>query len=156
MVLLSDICSFPEKITLSLPILNKSLPIVARYLQVLCRIIEYTANCTSFYLICCTRTPGSLENETVLMSGKIIWEKNKSAVRITCLGKTCQPMSTSWRRSKKEHLFARTSPSLYFWILRLFSLRTAGGRCAYLEDENEILQRDIEKTLIILYRNKNK
>ena len=124
MVLLSDICSFPEKITLSLPILNKSLPIVARYLQVLCRIIEYTANCTSFYLICCTRTPGSLENETVLMSGKIIWEKNKSAVRITCLGKTGQPMSTSWRRSKKEHLLPEhllvfTSEYCVYFLLEL-------------------------------------
>ena len=110
-----------------------------------CRIIEYPAKCTSFDLIYCTRTPGSLENEPVLISGKIIWEKNKSPVRITFLCKTGQPMSTSWRRGKKEHLFYRTSPSEHFWILRLFSFRTEEGRRPYVEEETEILQRDIDE-----------
>ena len=59
--------------------------------------------------------------------------------------KTGQPMSTSWRRSKKEDLFYRTSSSDCFWILRLFSFRTEVGRLAYLEEENETLQRDIEE-----------
>ena len=54
-------------------------------------------------------------------------------------------MSISWRRGKKEHLFYRTSPSDYFWILRLFSFRNDGGRRAYAEEENEVLQRDIEE-----------
>ena len=56
-----------------------------------------------------------------------------------------QPMSTSWRRGKKEHLFYKTSPSDYFWILRLFSFRTEGGRRAFVEQENKILKRDIEE-----------
>ena len=111
----------------------------------LCRIIEYPAKCTSFDLIYCTRTPGSLENEPVLISGKIIWEKNKSPVRMTFLCKTGQWMSTSWRRGKKDYLFYRKCPSHYFWILRLFSFRTGEGRCAFVEEENEILQRDIEE-----------
>ena len=71
--------------------------------------------------------------------------KKQSPVRITFLCKTGQPMSTSWRRGKKEHLFYRTSTSGYFWILRLFSFRTEEGRRAYAEEENEILQRDIEE-----------
>ena len=58
--------------------------------------------------------------------------------------KTGQPLSTSWRRDKKEHLFYRKSHSDYFWILRLFSFRTEEGRRAYVE-ENEILQSDIEE-----------
>ena len=59
--------------------------------------------------------------------------------------KTGQPMSTSWRRGKKEHLFYRTSPTDYFWIWRLFFFRTDEGRRAYAEEENEVLQRDIEE-----------
>ena len=39
--------------------------------------MEYPAKCTSFDLIYSTRTPGSLENEPVLISGKIIWEKKE-------------------------------------------------------------------------------
>ena len=90
------------------------------------------------------RTPGSLENEPVVNSGKIIWAKNKSPVGITFFCKTGQRMSISWRRVKKEHLFYRTSPSDYFWILRLFSFRTEEGIRAYIEN-NEILQRDTEE-----------
>ena len=59
--------------------------------------------------------------------------------------KTGQPMSTSWRRGKKEHLFYITFPSDYFWILRLFSFRTEEGIRANVEEENEILQTDIEE-----------
>ena len=59
--------------------------------------------------------------------------------------KTGQPLSTSWRRDKKEHLFYRKSHSDYFWISRLFSFRTEEGRRAYVEEENEILQSDIEE-----------
>ena len=40
--------------------------------------------------------------------------------------------------------FYRTSPSDYFWILRLFSFRTEGVRRAHVE-EDEIIQRDIEE-----------
>ena len=71
--------------------------------------------------------------------------KKQSPVRITFLCKTGQPMSTSWRRGKKEHLFYRTSPTDYFWIWRLFFFRTDEGRRAYAEEENEVLQRDIEE-----------
>ena len=110
-----------------------------------CRIIEYPAKCTSFDLIYCTRTTGSLESELVPISGKIIWGKNKSPVRITFLCKPGQLMSTSWRRGRKEYLFCRTSPSDYFWILSLFSFRTEEGRRANVEEENEILQKDIEE-----------
>ena len=44
----------------------------------------------------------------------------------------------------KKNTFYRTSPSDYFWILRLFSFRTEGGRRAHVE-EDEIIQRDIEE-----------
>ena len=59
--------------------------------------------------------------------------------------KTGEPMSTSWRRGKKEHIFYRTSPSDYFWKLHLFSFRTEKGIRAYVEKENEILQRNTEE-----------
>ena len=59
--------------------------------------------------------------------------------------KTGQPMSTSWRLGKKEHFFYRAYPSDYFWKLCLFSFRTEGGRGGCVEEENEILQRDIEE-----------
>ena len=76
MVSLSDICLFPEKMTLFFfypqQISTYSFPV---YTQLLCRIIECPAKCTSFNLIYCTRAPGSLENEPVLISGKIIWGK---------------------------------------------------------------------------------
>ena len=52
--------------------------------------------------------------------------------------------SRSTNVHKKEHQ-NRTSPSDYFWILRLFSFRTEEGRRAFAEEENEILQRDIEE-----------
>ena len=54
-------------------------------------------------------------------------------------------MSTSSRRDRKEHLFYWTSPSLCFWILRLFSFRIEEGRRAFEEEENEFLQRDIKE-----------
>ena len=54
-------------------------------------------------------------------------------------------MSTSSRRDRKEHLFYWTSPSLCFWILRLFSFRIEQGRRAFEEEENEFLQRDIKE-----------
>ena len=71
--------------------------------------------------------------------------KKQSPARITFLCKTGQPMSTSWRRGTKEHLFYRTSPSGCFWILRLFSFRIEEGRGAFEEEENEFLQRDIKE-----------
>ena len=71
--------------------------------------------------------------------------KKLSPVRITFLCKTGQPMSTSWRCSAKEYLFYRTSPSVCFWILRLFSFRIGEGRRAFEEEENEYLQRDIKE-----------
>ena len=62
----------------------------------LCRIIGYPANGT--------RTAEFLGEgiASVLISGKIIWEKKQSPVRITFLCKTGQPMSRTWRRGKKE------------------------------------------------------
>ena len=56
-----------------------------------------------------------------------------------------QPISTTWIRGEKEHLFYRTSPSGCFLILRLFSSRNEEGRHAFEEEENEILKRDIEE-----------
>ena len=131
---------------LSLQIVTYSWPVP----QVLCRIIECPAKCTSFGWTYYTRTPGLLENEPVLISGKIIWEKNKSPVRKTFLYKAGQPMSTSSRRGKKERLFFRKSPSDYFWILRLFSFRTEEGRRAYVEDEMKFYKEALKKTLIVL------
>ena len=64
-------------------------------------------------------------------------------------------MSTSWRRDKKEYLFYRTPPSDYSWILRLFSFRTKEGTRAYVEEENEILQRDNEENSLALYNIKH-
>ena len=79
--------------------------------------------------------------------------KKQSPVRITFLCKTGQPMSTSWRRGTKEHLFYRTSPSGCFWILRLFSFRIEEGRRAFEEEENEFLQRDIKENSNNLVQN---
>ena len=79
--------------------------------------------------------------------------KKQSPVRITFLCKTGQPMSTSWRRGTKEHLFYRTSPSGCFWILRLFSFRIEEGRRAFGEEENEFLQRDIKENSNNLVQN---
>ena len=79
--------------------------------------------------------------------------KKQSPVRITFLCKTGQPMSTSWRRGTKEHLFYRTSPSGCFWILRLFSFRIEEGRGAFEEEENEFLQRDIKENSNNLVQN---
>ena len=76
MVFLCGICLLPEKMTIFFSILNKHLSIAIRYLQVFCRIIEYPAKCTSFNFIYCTRIADSSENEPVLISGKIIWDKN--------------------------------------------------------------------------------
>ena len=117
-----------------------------------CRIIEYPAKCTSFNFICFTRIADSLENEPVLISGKIMGRK-QSPLRINFLCKTGQPMSTSWRRGTKEHLFYRTSPSGCFWILRLFSFRIEEGRGAFEEEENEFLQRDIKENSNNLVQN---
>ena len=72
--------------------------------------------------------------------------RKQSPLRINFLCKTGQPMSTSWRRGTKEHLFYRTSPSVCFWILRLFSFKIEEGRRAFEEEkENEFLQRDIKE-----------
>ena len=79
--------------------------------------------------------------------------KKQSPARITFLCKTGQPMSTSWRRGTKEHLFYRTSPSGCFWILRLFSFRIGEGRGAFEEEENEFLQRDIKENSNNLVQN---
>ena len=79
--------------------------------------------------------------------------KKQSPARITFLCKTGQPMSTSWRRGTKEHLFYRTSPSGCFWILRLFSFRIEEGRRAFEEEENEFLQRDIKENSNNLVQN---
>ena len=76
MVFLCGICLLPEKMTIFFSILNKHLSIAIRYLQVFCRIIEYPAKCTSFNFIYCTRIADSLENEPVLISGKIIRGKS--------------------------------------------------------------------------------
>ena len=70
------------------------------------------------------RTPGSLENEPVLISGKIIWEKNKFPVRITFLCKTGQPMSHHGDLAKKitfftEHLPVTTSEYRVYFLLEL-------------------------------------
>ena len=88
-----------------------------------------------------------LENELVLISGK------KSPVRITYACKTGQSLSTTCRRGIKEHLFYRPSPRSCFWILRLFSFRTEESRCAFEENEIEILQRNIEENSNNLVQN---
>ena len=77
MVFLWGICLLPEKMTLFFSILNKYLPIVARYLEVLCRIIEYPAKSTRCEFIYGLRTAECLVERipSVLISGKIIWEK---------------------------------------------------------------------------------
>ena len=62
-------------------------------------------------------------------------------------------MSTTWRRGKKEHFFYRTSPSVCFWILRLFSFRIEEGRRAFEEEENEILLREMEENFNNLVQN---
>ena len=148
-VFLCGICSLPEKMTLFFSILNKWLSTVARYLEVFCRIIEYLAMCTSFDFIYCMRTHKSLENEPVLISGKIIWGKKKqSPMRINVLCKSGQPMSKSWRRGEKEHLFYRTSPSGCFWIWRLLELKRVDVR---LENKKiKFFIHTFKKTLIIL------
>ena len=114
MVFLWGFCLLPEKMALFFSILNKYLPIVARFLEVFCRISEYPAKSTSSEFIYCRRTVEFPRERTppVLISGKMIWEKNLSFVRITFSCKTGQPVSTSWRRDK--HLFYRTSPISWF------------------------------------------
>ena len=74
-------------------------------------------------------------------------------MRITFLCKTGQPMSTAWRCGTKEHLFYRTSPSVCFWILRLFSFRIEEGRRAFEEEKNEFLQRNIKENSNNLVQN---
>ena len=78
MVFLWGICLLPEKMRLFFSILNKYLPIVALYLEVLCRIIEYPAKSSSSEFIYGTRTAEFLGERipSVLISGKIIWEKS--------------------------------------------------------------------------------
>ena len=76
MKLLCGICLLPEKMRLFFSVLNKWLSIVIRYLEVFCRIIRYPVKCTSFNFIYCRRIADWLENEPVLISGKIIWRKN--------------------------------------------------------------------------------
>ena len=93
-----------------------------------------------------------MENEPVLISGKIMGKK-QSPVRIKFLCKTGQPMSTSWRRGTKEHLFYKTSRSVCFWILRLFSFKIEEGRLAFEEEENEFLPRDIKENSNNLVQN---
>ena len=78
MVFLCGICLLPEKMTLLFSILNKYVSTVIWYLEIFCRMIEYPAKCTSFDFIYCTRIADSLENEPVLISGKIIWGKTVS------------------------------------------------------------------------------
>ena len=69
--------------------------------------------------------------------------EKQSPVRITFL---C-------RRGIKEHLFYRTSPSGYIWILRLFSFRIEEARRAFEEEENEFLLRDIKENSNNLVQN---
>ena len=77
MVFLRGICLLPEKMTLFFSILNKYLPIVVCYLEVLYRLIEYPAKSTSCEFIYGLRTAECLVERipSVLISGKIIWEK---------------------------------------------------------------------------------
>ena len=79
--------------------------------------------------------------------------KKQPPVRITLLCRTGQPMSTSSKRGTKEHLFYKTSPSVCFWILRLFSFKIEEGRRAFDEEENEFLQRDIKENSHNLVQN---
>ena len=79
--------------------------------------------------------------------------KKTSPVRKIFLCETGQPMPTSWRRGTKEHLFYRISPSVCFWILRLFSFRIVESRRTFEEEENEFLQRDIKENSNNLVQN---
>ena len=79
--------------------------------------------------------------------------KKTSPVRKIFLCETGQPMPTSWRRGTKEHLFYRISPSVCFWILRLFSFRMVESRRTFEEEENEFLQRDIKENSNNLVQN---
>ena len=47
----------------------------------------------------------------------------------------------------------RTSPTVCFWILRLFSFRIEECRRAFEEEENEFLQRDIKENSNNLVQN---
>ena len=66
--------------------------------------------------------------------------------------KTGQPVSRTWRRGKKEHLFTEISWWLLLDIASIFFSRIEEGRLAF-EEENEILQRDIEKNSNIILQN---
>ena len=59
--------------------------------------------------------------------------------------RTGQLLSITWRHGKKEHLFYRTSPIVWFSHQVLFSFRTEKGRYAFEEEESETLQRNIEE-----------
>ena len=91
-----------------------------------------------------------LENEPVLISGKIIWGKNNY---LFVQNRSTDVPIMDRRRGTKEYLFYRTSPSGCFWILRLFSLRIEEGRRAFEEEENKFLQRDIKENSNSLVQN---
>ena len=86
-----------------------------------------------------------LENEPVFISGKIIWEKKQ----VSCENKLfVQNRSTNvhimetWQ--KRTPFSQNISQALLLNIASIF-FRTEGGRCGYVEEENENLQRDIEE-----------
>ena len=66
-------------------------------------------------------------------------------------------MSTKWRLGKKEHLFRELLPEVAsgYCVYFLLELKRVEGRRAF-EEENEILQETLKKTLVSLNRSKNK
>ena len=64
------------------------------YLEVFCQIVEYLQSAPVLNLFIEEEHLDSLENERVLTSGKIIWKKKQSLVRITFSCKTGKSLST--------------------------------------------------------------
>ena len=138
MLFLSGFCLLPEKQTLFFSILNKQLPIVSRYLEEFCPIIEYSARSTSSEFIYCRRTGEFLGERipSVLISGKIIWEKKQSFVRISFRAKQVNQCPHHGGVTKKnifftEHLLLPGSRHSV-----LFSFRIEKGERALEEEEN--------------------
>ena len=108
--------------------------------------------------IYCTRTAEFLGERTpsVLISGKIIWKKKQSPVRITFSYKTGQPMSTTCGCGKKEHLFTEQLPLADFRYSLYFLLELKKVDVRLKKKKMKFYKETMKKTRLILYRTKNK
>ena len=113
----------------------------------LCRIIEYPAKSASSEFIYGTRTAEFLRERisSVLISGKIIWEKKAVSCENNLFVQNRSTIIQNMETWQKSAPFLQNISHRLILPLASISFRTEKGRHAFEEEENEILQRNIEE-----------